>query len=799
MSAAFSPSPTLFVAQEDSDIPFVGALLDSMDTAACLIDVGEHIIGWNRCYEAFFPEHDGLLRRGWSYIENQRNYFRNNTEITDPKLFEETVAAGIERHRSMRDSSLFQKRNGRWLNSRIYWFTDGSCLKTWQDVTRLHSKSNTDLFMEGTDRGVVLFDAQGRFEKANRVMGDIFPRAVDLFHPGTIYFDHLRAYAETTLATHEAEAIARLLNRPFPIRTPLARPLHLRKADGGWVELRERVLFDGSLQTLWLDISTAKALEKSNADLDRLVHELGFARQTAEAASAAKSAFLATMSHEIRTPMNGVLGMLELLRTVALPTEAVEYAETAHQSATALLGIIDDVLDITKLEAGRVTLEAVAFRPSELLRSIVALFAPRVAERGVAFRLQTDASLEAFYQGDPTRLRQILTNLVGNAVKFTPAGAITLCGYTEALTEADSPPDTVRLVLEVRDTGIGIPLEQQTLIFDRFTQSDQSITRRFGGTGLGLAITRELAQLMGGYVSLASAPGEGSVFTVALPLPRLTEAALASLAERAAQPPASPDLNRPLTILLAEDNEINQRVVIALLRKAGHAVFCVASGREAVEALAEHKFDLVLMDIHMPEMDGLQATRLIRSSQQPWARIPIIALTADALDESCRTHLAAGMNDTLAKPIDRDKLLKTLQRWAETPPKAANVPPDAVTQSEQDRFDQTRFNALVDTVGREGLTDLIESVIVAVADRLADLERLKDGPDATELHAPAHQLISLFGNFALTRLHDLSRRLAIAALAGNRAGALQDITRLAQEAEEDLPLLLAAASAALSG
>jgi len=798
MSAAFSPPPSLFAQQEDSDIPFVGALLDSMETAACLIDPAERIIGWNRCYEAFFPEHEGLLRRGWSYLENMQNYFRTNAEITDPKLFEETVAAGIERHRMMRDSSLFQKRNGRWLNSRIYWFSDGSCLKTWQDVTRQHSKSNTDLFMEGTDRGVVLFDADGHFEKANRIMGDIFPRAVDLFHPGTTYFDHLRAYAETTLAAHEAETMARLLNRPFPIRTPLARPLQLRKADGGWVELRERVLFDGYLQTLWLDISTAKALEKSNADLDRLVHELREARQTAEAASAAKSAFLATMSHEIRTPMNGVLGMLGLLRTVQLPAEAVDYAETAHQSATALLGIIDDVLDITKLEAGRVTLESVPFRPSELLRSIVSMFAPRVAERGVALRLQTDASLECVYQGDPTRLRQILVNLVGNAVKFTPAGEITLCGYTEALPEGTAEPDSVQLVLEVRDTGIGIPLEQQGLIFDRFTQSDQSITRRFGGTGLGLAITRELAQLMGGYVSLSSAPGEGSIFTVALPLPRLSDAALAVLAQKAAQPAASFDLNRPLTILLAEDNEINQRVVIALLRKAGHSVFCVASGRGALEALEEHSFDLVLMDIHMPEMDGLQATRLIRASNQPWARIPIIALTADALDESRQTHLATGMNDTLAKPIDREKLLHTLQRWAEKPDKPTETTKIAATEPEPERFDHRRFDELVDTVGRDALTDLIDSVMVAVTDRLVDLERLRDGPDVKEIHAPAHQLISLFGNFALTRLHHQARRLATACLAGNRTEALPLIDRLVQEAEDDLPLLAAAAHAALA-
>ncbi|GFZ85091.1 hypothetical protein GCM10011497_12690 [Elstera cyanobacteriorum] len=794
MTATVPPPPLLFDQQDTSDIPFVGALLDSMETAACLIDTDERIIGWNRCYEAFFPEHEGQLKRGWSYIDNMRNYFRANAEITDAKLFEETVEAGVVRHRNMRDPSLFQKRNGRWLNSRIYWFADGSCLKTWQDVTRQHNRTATDLFMEGTDRGVVLFDANGNFEKANRVMGDIFPRAVDLFHPGTTYLDHLRTYAETTLAPHEAETVARLINRPFPIRTPVARPLQLRRLDGGWLELRERVLFDGSLQTLWLDITTAKALEKSNADLDRLVHELREARQTAEAASAAKSAFLATMSHEIRTPMNGVLGMLGLLRTVPLPAEALDYAETAHQSATALLAIIDDVLDITKLEAGRITLEPLPFRPSELLRSIVALFAPRVAERGVTLRLQTDASLELVYQSDPTRLRQILVNLLGNAVKFTPSGEITICGYTEPAADPAATPDLVRLVLEVRDTGIGIPLEQQALIFDRFTQSDQSITRRFGGTGLGLAISRELAQLMGGYISLASAPGEGSTFTVSLPVPKIDAAALEALTNSRKPAPASA-LDRPLSILLAEDNEINQRVVIALLRKAGHQVYCVASGRDALEALPEHAFDLVLMDIHMPEMDGLQATRLIRASGKPWARIPIIALTADALDESRQTHLAAGMNDTLAKPIDRDKLLQTLQRWGGKPEAPAAQGADAKPEPARPRFDQARFAELVDTIGRDALPDLIDSVIAAVTERVTDIALHRHTADVRDLHAPAHQLISLFGNFALTRLHDLSRRLASACLAGNRLEVAQLIGELEAQTAADLPLLSEAAQA----
>jgi CheY-like chemotaxis protein len=270
------------------------------------------------------------------------------------------------------------------------------------------------------------------------------------------------------------------------------------------------------------------------------------------------------------------------------------------------------------------------------------------------------------------------------------------------------------------------------------------------------------------------------------------------LAKQAAQPSATFDLNRPLTILLAEDNEINQRVVIALLRKAGHSVFCVASGRGALEALEEHSFDLVLMDIHMPEMDGLQATRLIRASNQPWAHIPIIALTADALDESRQTHLATGMNDTLAKPIDREKLLHTLQRWAEKPEKLSEAATVTVIEPEQERFDHRRFNELVDTVGRDALTDLIDSVMVAVTDRLVDLERLRDGPDVREIHAPAHQLISLFGNFALTRLHLQARRLAAACLAGNRSEALPLIDRLVQEAEDDLPLLAAAVHAALA-
>ncbi|HEX7760871.1 MAG TPA: ATP-binding protein [Caulobacteraceae bacterium] len=370
----------------------------------------------------------------------------------------------------------------------------------------------------------------------------------------------------------------------------------------------------------------------------------------AEAANSAKSSFLAIMSHEIRTPLNGVLGMAQAMAADHLAPVQRERLAVVRQSGEALLAILNDVLDLSKIEAGRFELEAIAFDLGDLARGAHSAFTALANKKGLSFALTIEPDAQGAYVGDPTRLRQILYNLISNALKFTDRGEVRVTVRRQGGT----------LTITVADTGVGIAEEHLATLFDRFVQADASTTRKYGGTGLGLAICRELAALMGGEIRADSRPGEGATFLVSLPLQRCGGAAVSAEPD----PVAEGVQARPhIRVLAAEDNSVNQLVLKTLLHQIGVEPTVVENGAQAVAAWREGRWDVILMDMQMPVMDGLEATRRIRDGEVAAGRprTPIIALTANAMAHQIQQCVAAGMDGHVAKPLEAAKLFEALE------------------------------------------------------------------------------------------------------------------------------------------
>ena len=572
---------------------------------------------------------------------------------------------------------------------------------------------------------------------------------------------------------------------PSPCQLPPSRRISRKLAVPILEGAQLRMLIAVGDKPLAFDESDARELQLIGNDLWRIVmrsraaEALAAAKRVAEEASQAKSAFLANMSHEIRTPMNAIIGLTHLAQKESTSATQREWLGKVSDSAQHLLAVINDILDISKIEAGRLALETTDFALTRVFDNVATLVAEEVQEKGLSLRRDIDPMLPEYVRGDPLRLGQILINFVGNAVKFTEQGHITL---RARLLESTAQGITVRF--EVEDTGIGIAPAIQERIFNAFEQADASTTRRFGGSGLGLAISRHLAQLMGGDVALRSDPGRGSTFSFTARLQHSSQGAAeldeAHVSSRAHAEARLSRYYRGSRVLVVEDNPINQEVTLELLRGVGLDADLAENGAQAVDMAGRTDYDLILMDMQMPVMDGLEATLAIRGTER--GRMPILAMTANAFGEDRQRCLDAGMNDHVAKPVDPDILFAALLRWLPLPTRAVETP----ASQEKQATDDAGFIAQLDTIA--GMDTALG--LRMVRQRVGSYRRL------IRLYAESHQgdLDTLRGYLAAGNI-DAARRVAhslkgAAATIGATAmqSAAGDLEHMLRAGAEDLAL-----------
>lgn len=521
---------------------------------------------------------------------------------------------------------------------------------------------------------------------------------------------------------------------------------------------------DGAVRYIFGIQHDVSAREQFARDAER-------ARREAERANAEKSDFLAFVSHEIRTPMNGVMGTISLLLDTTLDAEQHAYAETARRCGELLLATVNEMLDLSRIEAGHLAIEEEAFDLAAPVAEVLDLLAPAVAEKGIRLSASIDPLLPARVIGDARRLRQVLLNLADNAVKFTAVGGV---GIRVERAEA---PGQVRFV--VADTGIGMPPEVQARLFGRFAQAGPETARRYGGSGLGLMICKRLVGLMGGQIVLASAPGKGSTFSFEVPLRPIAESGR----------PPSTLLPKPAIIkhpagacgriLIAEDGEANQLVAAAILRKAGYAVDLARDGEEALGAARTAAYDLVLMDVRMPRMDGLAATAAIRDLEGPAGRVPIIAMTAAVMPNEVARCLEAGMDGHVAKPMDLTALLAAVSDILENRPRRSRAAVEEPNPAGPTLIDHTTLQELRAAVGPGRLPRLIG---VFADETRARVARLIATDDVAVIEEEAHALISAAGTFGAAALRSIASSLEAA------CGA-RDTTKIA-ELRKGLPNLM---------
>jgi PAS domain S-box-containing protein len=661
--------------------------------------------------------------------------------------------------------------------------------------------------IESMSEGFILFDRNDRFLLCNQNFREMFSRSADLLVLGRSFEEIIREGAvrgEYIAARGRVETwVAEAMERH---RNPGDRFVQ-QVRDGRWIQVCERRTHDGGYVGTRSDVTDLKEqeaalkegeeelkatiakLEHSEAELRRqaaalqdLAEQNAVQREEALAANRAKSEFLATMSHEIRSPLNGIVGYSELLLDSSLSADQRRYARTVLECGTALVTVINDVLDFSKIEAGKFDLTSEPFDLVEVIDGVASIVRAAAENKGVRLAVAIGDGVPNAVVGDPNRFRQIVLNLATNAVKFTDEGTVNI----EAdLVSATSEKATIRIT--VRDTGIGIPIEAQSRLFEKFYQVCGKNGRKAGGTGLGLAISKNLVSLMGGEIGFESAPGEGTRFWFTVDLGRGEKAASSLNVKQ-----AGIDAGAPARILLVDDLDVNRELALTFLNQAGHTVDIAFDGAEALSAVTANDYDLILMDVQMPVMDGLEATTRIRMLPGARRDIPIVAMTAYATRQDLERCTTAGMNGHISKPITKRVLLEAVNSYAA---RQLAKSEHALPPADEELFRSKTLDALEHDAGREKMLQLVTSIVGRLDSTIERLQRdAADGAFA-RVQSEAHKLTSSTGLIGLARLSDLfsalQERASIAALGKNRGSVADLLVQIRSTADASIPLLRA--------
>lgn len=784
------------------------AILDTMPNPLVAFDRDNYLIAWNRGFESLVHLTGEQLQVGRSLVGVAKDAIRRlpSTEIGIKRMFRAISQRSVVEFEWQREGMDVYFVTGRPM-------PEGGYLSMWRDVTlerraqALATTTQARLLdaIETMPEGFVLFDRDDRLVLSNaqyKELYDLPQEAIDQCwsFERLVRYSIDRGHFPEAKGREDEWVAERLRQHLDPPKSAFLQPL----SDGRTFLVSENKTREGGIVGMRSDITdrieAETALRKARdtlagqtRSLRKLAEEIDVARRRAEDADAAKSRFLAMMSHELRTPMTGLMGMIELLSRTRLDSDQTSFIDIMRNSADTLLALLNDILDYSKLEAGKIQLEEIPFSPSKILDDVIRLFKIPATAKGIGIEGTIDERVPPWLLGDPLRLKQILSNLVSNGLKFTNEGSVSVA-LTVGETQGETQGEQVEIRGSVRDTGIGIPPEIQGQLFAAFEQGAANTSRRFGGTGLGLSICRRLVEGMAGSISLESQAGVGSTFTFTVLMQTAEKPDVKEEADVVAEDAA------PIHILLAEDNEVNRMLVSRMLAKAGHRVDEAEDGAQAVEAARRRVYDLVLMDMQMPVMDGAEATTEIRAMGGDRAEMPIVALTADAIPEHRHGYIAAGLDDVLLKPVDWNALNRTIL-WASRRRRGDVSVDDSLDIGEEilavPAFDRARVRAAVGSLPPARAAEMIALVPQEAMRQLAQLETAFAAGDINLIRQGAHSMKGLAANFGAVRMERAASRIHEAGQELDKlTDCMADLRRAVTATREQAPEVIAEYEAA---